>query len=468
MKSDEIRFITICSIFQMTLTSSKTIFKRGLSGLLLVVAIFAGYTYYENILPNPTPLPLPVMPSPNARDAFDKAEKLEKDSGIVSFACNPTPHGPPPPRLSTAVDGGWHTFTLAEKEHLVNENMPSLSIMKFGRSQQYMNQQMAPQMSDIEHNLADYSFADLFILHAQVDEDHGNWQEAMNSCLNAIRFGCDLEYGDSMRGEWVGDGCEDKARREIRGDVIIDHLSLDELKSAALTLYKINANENPIANTIQEDEWVTQDEMRSYKNKGFWIEYIQIAADPSRSFEKDGSTYPYIAFSECFPRRTYAFYTQYTNALIRNTAQPWGLQQGTLSPVVPKEVICEVKAYIYKKARYGRVITFALSRLLDVQLSLRAYYLDNRHYPSTLSDLIPQYIPSIPLDPFSSNQPLKYRLSGKTYTLYSIGPDAIDDGGRPMINTVSRPGIARSSAFLHNPFFMPFDAKGDIVAGGNN
>jgi hypothetical protein len=53
------------------------------------------------------------------------------------------------------------------------------------------------------------------------------------------------------------------------------------------------------------------------------------------------------------------------------------------------------------------------------------------HWPATLADLSPRFLPSAPLDPFTG-QPLKYRApsdpSGVPF-FYSVGPDGVDNSG---------------------------------------
>jgi hypothetical protein len=39
-------------------------------------------------------------------------------------------------------------------------------------------------------------------------------------------------------------------------------------------------------------------------------------------------------------------------------------------------------------------------------------------------------LPSVPLDPYSG-QPFVYRVTDKSFTLYSVGEDCVDDGGLP-------------------------------------
>ena len=100
----------------------------------------------------------------------------------------------------------------------------------------------------------------------------------------------------------------------------------------------------------------------------------------------------------------------------------------------------------------------AMDRLLETRLALRAYRLRNGRYPANLNELVPSYLPQVPIDPFSDNQLLKYRADGNMYLLYSIGPDRVDDGGKPVYN----PQISGNKYTAWTP-----SEKGDIVAGIN-
>jgi hypothetical protein len=70
-------------------------------------------------------------------------------------------------------------------------------------------------------------------------------------------------------------------------------------------------------------------------------------------------------------------------------------------------------------------------QLLICELALRRYVLQNGHEPKTLAELTPDYLPAAPIDPYSG-KPLVYRVSSTGYQLYSVGPDGVDDGGKPM------------------------------------
>ncbi len=70
-------------------------------------------------------------------------------------------------------------------------------------------------------------------------------------------------------------------------------------------------------------------------------------------------------------------------------------------------------------------------RLLICDLALRLYLAEHGELPKRLEQLVPDYLPELPLDPFSE-RPLVYRPDGSSWLLYSIGPDHKDDGGTPI------------------------------------
>ncbi|MEN6449501.1 MAG: hypothetical protein ABFC96_03335 [Thermoguttaceae bacterium] len=66
---------------------------------------------------------------------------------------------------------------------------------------------------------------------------------------------------------------------------------------------------------------------------------------------------------------------------------------------------------------------------VDLALGLAAYRYDHKKYPKTLAELAPTYLAKIPADPFTGGE-LHYKPEAESYTLYSVGPNGKDDGGR--------------------------------------
>ncbi|MBN2312616.1 MAG: hypothetical protein JXM79_01725 [Sedimentisphaerales bacterium] len=67
-------------------------------------------------------------------------------------------------------------------------------------------------------------------------------------------------------------------------------------------------------------------------------------------------------------------------------------------------------------------------RTARVGLAVQRYRLANGTLPDTLSQLVPEYLDSIPKDPFDSNE-LRYKKREIGFVIYSIGEDLSDDGG---------------------------------------
>src|SRR5262249_28575811 len=77
---------------------------------------------------------------------------------------------------------------------------------------------------------------------------------------------------------------------------------------------------------------------------------------------------------------------------------------------------------------------------------LKRYQLKNAKLPEKLSDLTPEFLESVPLDPIDGN-PLRYhRNDDGTFLLYSVGENGVDDGGNPSLEK----GVKSSSLSWQN------------------
>lgn len=78
----------------------------------------------------------------------------------------------------------------------------------------------------------------------------------------------------------------------------------------------------------------------------------------------------------------------------------------------------------------------ASRRQLITCLALGMFHREQQRYPGQLGNLVPKYLDSVPLDPYTTTDSsealsLRYTLqeNGQGFELYSIGPNRIDDGG---------------------------------------
>jgi hypothetical protein len=61
-------------------------------------------------------------------------------------------------------------------------------------------------------------------------------------------------------------------------------------------------------------------------------------------------------------------------------------------------------------------------------IAVEQFRLDKNRLPKALADLAPEYLDSVPIDPFDG-QPLRFRKLDPGYMIYSVGMDGQDDGG---------------------------------------
>jgi hypothetical protein len=83
---------------------------------------------------------------------------------------------------------------------------------------------------------------------------------------------------------------------------------------------------------------------------------------------------------------------------------------------------------------FGHTITLDLKVITQLEaartaLAVQRYRLKHNKLPDSLNALVPDYLDSVPLDPFDGKE-LKYKKLDKGFVIYSIGEDQIDDGGK--------------------------------------
>jgi len=79
-------------------------------------------------------------------------------------------------------------------------------------------------------------------------------------------------------------------------------------------------------------------------------------------------------------------------------------------------------------------------RLPAAALAIRLYEVDHGRRPEALADLVLEYLPAVPQDPFAeAGRAIVYRPSAAHPIVYSVGENGVDDGGDPKRqNTVTK------------------------------
>ena len=67
-------------------------------------------------------------------------------------------------------------------------------------------------------------------------------------------------------------------------------------------------------------------------------------------------------------------------------------------------------------------------RCAIVALAAERYRRDQGNWPASLSALVPQWLPAVPIDPMDGKR-LRYRRLPYGVVIYSVGHDRVDNGG---------------------------------------
>jgi hypothetical protein len=102
-----------------------------------------------------------------------------------------------------------------------------------------------------------------------------------------------------------------------------------------------------------------------------------------------------------------------------------------------------------KAGMFGKLMLPALGQVLVTEIKGRVFHraaevlvaatrfrLANGSLPESATALVPDYLPAVPLDPFTTDAPLRTKRADDGWLIvYSVGPDGEDDGGPPPRGT---------------------------------
>ncbi len=421
---------------------------------ILVVCVIGMVLWFLSLASMPKLIiPVNAMPNPNAFDTFNEALAALMDSKKIDYASNATHSGKTPEDRA---------YTLIEREELVTENEPALSLFREGMTQEYV----APSIRSIftlQPYLAKYrKLTRLLILDSQARAEKGDWNRAVQRRLDAAEFGNKILTGGALMHSLVGNACETLGQRGI--SPLFEMLSTAQAKSALTRLEKIDRETYSLSETLEEEKRCGQAQfLEVYRNIRT---YKDIAELNNLSFGNPiDNNRKVLEFVLINKRGAIEAYSRYMDSIIAISKQPYSSR--TTLPIVPKD--CVNQLLDSDPITFGTNICTSNSlatanKMLIVELALKIYKDVHRKYPATLTELSPGILAKLPDDPFALTGTFKYRLEKDKYVLYSLGPDGIDDGGAP-IDDKSR--ISKQIPNSTARYLPREESKGDILLGTN-
>jgi hypothetical protein len=256
--------------------------------------------------------------------------------------------------------------------------------------------------------------ARLLSVEGRNHEWQGEWDEAFGSYLDGLKLAQDTARRGALIHKLVNIACEKMLLKEVRACVTEGKPDEPTLARLAGRLAELKATEVPMSETLLwefsymrgavEDVMANADKYRE-ADAGLNVDDI-LQADLDESM---GNVEAY--FREAVAR----------------CGEPYPAYVGR--PIdVPDDPISRILLPALGKAIEKGVQAEAEFIATEAVVALERYRLKHGQYPEELAQLVPGVLPDVPTDLFD-DQPLKYARDGDRYFLYSVGPDATDDGG---------------------------------------
>ena len=399
-------------------------------------------------------IPNPAMPTLNAFDTFVKANFVFMESEQVGDAISKDV-----PKSKTHPQ----PYTQSEKEQLVAENVPCLKLLREGLKQDYRQ----PAIRNFTTTLPYYSkfrgMARLLLLEAQTKETKGDWDGAIRSRIDCLAFGIKIQGGAPMIGGLVGIAVQTIGLRD--SFQVANRLGLRETKESIARLESLLPTQLEFSDTLREEKWsVLAGSMEALKKTTNLKESIEsyktFGKDTNGEISKRMSLLQFLTTSKS---TMLSNYSNYMDQAVEASKTPYAYPMKM--PPLPGDPFSYTLAEITADVRLKWIDIVTAQRLLLTVLALRAFRLEHGgKLPANLSELTPTYLKALPEDPFASRQPFRYRAEAGSVVLYSIGPDAVDDGGKSIDDKTKIDPVKPHSRSRYVP---EQESKGDILAGVN-
>jgi hypothetical protein len=339
--------------------------------------------------------------------------------------------------------------TAEEKEAFLEENNHAMMVLRLGLAHPFRRPAGVSPTIMIPHYSNFRALARLLVLEGEVKEGRGDEAGALNSYLDTIHFGTEIQRDGMILDLLVGNAIEAVGRKPLWP--LMARLDADAAQMAARRLESVQAARPSFADVLRAESRFAQAKLQTDFAADQVLNVQELTDEYSRLMEVEiaDAQRPYMASGQ-IPTPADESMKEFEAGNGEPETQP--------NAAASIHALFKIVKPGINRSRFQDTEDRAQNALLTVALALHAYKLENNRYPDSLAQLVPEYLNHIPTDPFARSEPLRYKRDGDKYILYSIGPDGEDDGGQAF--TAWRQPAPRQTNVQAN-------SKGDIVAGVN-
>jgi hypothetical protein len=282
----------------------------------------------------------------------------------------------------------------------VQDNNAALEQIQLGSQKSYcwFTQTDQKPQTEMPHLTPLKELAKALQARAMLQAEDGGVSGAVNDIVTLYRFGAHIAEGPKL---------------------IIEKLVGINVKSFAISAAFNILDEKMIAADLMKSLQNQLEQLCPKQNEPFDIRGEKIYMQGQ--IETDPNSLPFKPYLKST--------LEYYDTMAAQT--PWQLHNEQTQSITMRNPLIETTG-----AGIVRVVEIEYRSRADTQalittLAILRYKSDKGMYPASLPELVPAgYIKELPTDPFSNN-PLVYKQTRESFTLYSFGVDFDDDGGQP-------------------------------------
>jgi len=427
----------------------------GLGVLVVAAAIWRQQSNADPVVAFPVEPP----PVPNGYDYFVKAED--------AYVPNSVPNKPGRDYGREYVS--TQRYPLADRKAWLASNASSLTLLRQGFSYDSQNLGLWRKgVSEFGASRTDI-LVRLLTVESRAYAEQKDWKRAASSAVDMIQLGLELQRGGDLRCAGVGNSAIRAGCNELCS--LLPNVELQTARILSRRLEELHRRRESYTNMLLQSKWDGQWGLQVLYESREWRYYL--AESHIREAELDAASAPSSSIRPGFLERAKASinlrmsaellnkrslmseYLRFMDEIIAESRTPYP-QRPKKRPTPAYAFHTTATGFDTNRCRLTRYET--TMALLVARVALTAFQLERGHPPDTMLELVPTLLSNVPVDPFSNNQALRYRRTGKAFRLWSIGPDGVDDNGTPVFNARNK-GAAR--------YRVVEDSKGDIVSGIN-
>ena len=386
-----------------------------------------------NSAPPPAPpvlIPRPPRPTPEPTAPIATPAPLPKAAFVIPKSNVPKPNG-----YDALVKAGQSlqpelpaNSNLAQQKAHVQKNATALQALQKAMQLPIVAPPQRGLVGTKLYHAEMRKLARALTERARVQADAGNFNAAVQSGLDAVELGAAIQNGGNKLTMLTGIAIEQIGNHELWK--WRENVNAQQAAQAARRLAQIELRHSGLAAMESEEKWQALSTLRQITRESDWEKFRQgkvkgwdtAFKDPNDRARLRKLSYPQIE----------ANLMAKMDAAIASAKLPYAPNAPRLNSAADPLSNLLTGSAGSPRSRLVYENTRAENRLLMTAFALQAFVKTGGQYPPTLNALVPKYLKAVPRDPFAPTKPLVYKLSGRTYMLYSVGLDGKDNGGTPI------------------------------------